>query len=172
MILAWVDIRPFLFVLGIPIVILLTFLGCAIVKSRVRRWKASTGTLTLYVLLFAFFLYGPFIGQTKTREYMMSWEIKSPQLHGEANQGTQINAPEVIFSFIEFPEHFIGYHSHELAGHLKKNGKEEIKALIEITSDYGKVRGYSVLEIAGAKSWPNEWSFGGSSGSPQRSPWD
>ena len=103
---------------------------------------------------------------------MMSWEIKSPQLHGEANQGTQINVPEVTFSFIDFPEHFIGYHSHELADHLKKNGKEEIKALIEITSDYGKVRGYSVLEIAGAKSWPNGWSFGGSSGSPQRSPWD
>ena len=103
---------------------------------------------------------------------MMSWEIKPPHLHGEANQGTQINAPKVIFSFIEFPEYFIGYHSHELAGHLKKNGKEEIKALIEITSDYGKVRGYSVLEIAGRKSWPNEWSFGGSSGSPQRSPWD
>ncbi|MDB4737857.1 hypothetical protein OAF75_03365 [Verrucomicrobiales bacterium] len=172
MILAWIDTRPFLFVLGIPIVILLTFLGCAIVKSRVRRWKASAGTLILYVLLFAFFLYGPFIGQTKTREYMMSWEIKPPHLHGEANQGTQIKVPEVIFSFIEFPEHFIGYHSIELADHLKTNGKDEVKALIEITSDYGKVRGYSVLEIVGAKSWPNEGIFGGSSGSPQRSPWD
>ncbi len=41
---------------------------------------------------------------------MMSWEIKPPHLHGEANQGTQINAPKVIFSFIDFPEHFIGYH--------------------------------------------------------------
>tara|TARA_B110000438_G_scaffold169098_1_gene161580 strand:+ start:229 stop:747 length:519 start_codon:yes stop_codon:yes gene_type:complete len=169
---AYIDTRPFLFVLGIPIVILLTFLGCAIVKSRVRRWKASAGTLILYVLLFAFFLYGPFIGQTKTREYMMSWEIKPPHLHGEANQGTQIKVPEVIFSFIEFPEHFIGYHSIELADHLKTNGKDEVKALIEITSDYGKVRGYSVLEIVGAKSWPNEGIFGGSSGSPQRSPWD
>lgn len=172
MIFAYIDTRPFLFVLGIPIVILLTFLGCAIVKSRVRRWKASAGTLILYVLLFAFFLYGPFIGQTKTREYMMSWEIKPPHLHGEANQGTQIKVPEVIFSFIEFPEHFIGYHSIELADHLKTNGKDEVKALIEITSDYGKVRGYSVLEIVGAKSWPNEGIFGGSSGSPQRSPWD
>tara|TARA_B110000014_G_C20118926_1_gene592028 strand:- start:62 stop:580 length:519 start_codon:yes stop_codon:yes gene_type:complete len=169
---AYIDTRPFLFVLGIPIVILLTFLGCAIVKSRVRRWKASAGTLILYVLLFAFFLYGPFIGQTKTREYMMSWEIKPPHLHGEANQGTQIKVPEVIFSFIEFPEHFIGYHSIELADHLKTNGKDEVKALIEITSDYGKVRGYNVLEIVGAKSWPNEGIFGGSSGSPQRSPWD
>lgn len=102
----------------------------------------------------------------------MSWEIKPSHLHGEANQETQINVPEVIFSFIEFPEYFIGYHSRELADHLKKNGKKKIKALIEITSDYGKVRGYSVLEIAGRKSWPNEWSFGGASGSPQRSPWD
>jgi hypothetical protein len=170
-ILAWVDIRPFLFVLGIPVIILLTFLGCAIVKSRVRRLKASIITLTLYVLLFAFFLYGPFIGQTKTREYMMSWEIKSPQLHRET-QVTQLKVPEVIFSFIEFPEYFIGYHSSELADHLKRNDKKEVKALIEITSDYGKVRGYSVLEIAGEKSWLNEWSYGGTRGSPQRSPWD
>ena len=103
---------------------------------------------------------------------MMSWEIKSPQFDEDANQGTQIKVPEVIFSFIEFPEHFIGYHSIELADHLKTNGKDEVKALIEITSDYGKVRGYSVLEIVGAKSWPNEGIFGGSSGSPQRSPWD
>jgi len=166
MILAWIDIRPFLFVLGIPVIILLTFLGCALVKSKVRKLKVSIITLILYVLLFGFFFYGPFIGQTRTREYMMSWKIKS------ANEGVEKKVPEVIFSFIEFPEYFIGYHSRELADHLKKNSKEEIKALIEITSDYGKVRGYSVLEIAGAKSWPNEGSFGGGSGSPQRSPWD
>ena len=73
---------------------------------------------------------------------------------------------------MEFPEYYIGYHSSDLADHIKKNGKEEVKALIEITSDYGKVRGYSVLEIAGAKSWSKELSYGGSSGSPQRSPWD
>ena len=172
MILAWIDLRPFLFVLGIPVIILLTFLGCFLVKSKGRRFKSSIITLTLYVLLFGFFFYGPFIGQTKTREYMMSWKIKSPQLDGEANEGANIKVPEVIFSFIEFPEHFIGYHSSELADHLKKNAKEEVKALIEITSDYGNVRGYSVLEIAGVKSWPNVGSYSGISGSPLRSPWD
>ena len=57
---------------------------------------------------------------------MMSWKIKS------ANEGVEKKVPEVIFSFIEFPEYFIGYHSRELADHLKKNGKKEIKALIEI----------------------------------------
>ena len=166
MILAWVDVRPFLFVLGIPVIILLTFLGCALVKSKVRRFKVSIITLILYVILFGFFFYGPFIGQTRTREYMMSWEIKSPHERAETK------GPEVIFYFMEFPEHYIGYHSSDLADHIKKNGTEEVKVLIEITSDYGKVRGYSVLEIAGAKSWSKELSYGGNSGSPQRSPWD
>ena len=166
MIVAYIDARPLFFVLGIPIVILLTFLIRALIKSRVRTAKPFIVTLSLYVMLFAFFLYGPFIGQTRTREYKMSWEIMP------ADEESETKVPRVIFSFIEFPEHFIGYDSSELAEYLRRSGKEEVNALIEITSDYGMVRGYSVLEIAGAKSWPNEWSFGGTNGSPQRGPWD
>jgi hypothetical protein len=165
MILAYIDLRPFLFVIGLPVVILLALLGCWIAKARIVKWKAVLFSTATFAALFGFFLYGPFIGQTETREHIMTWKIEPTRTKG-------INEPKVILSFVEFPSYFIGGYSDEIATHLKKNGEEKVNVVFEITSDYGKVRGYRETEIAGLKSWRWIDDFGGSSGSPERSPWD
>ena len=165
MILAYIDVRPFLFVIGLPVVILLAILGCWITKARIVKWKAALFATSTFAGLFGFFLYGPFIGQTETREHIMTWKI-------EPTPSSGINEPRVILSFVEFPGYFIGGYSDEIAAHLKKNGEEKVNVIFEITSDYGKVRGYSATEIAELKSWRWIDGFGGSSGSPEISPWD
>lgn len=165
MILAYIDIRPFLFVIGLPVVILLAILVCWIVKARISKWRVALFTTATFAGLFGFFLYGPFINQTETREHIMTWAIEPTPLN-------RINEPKVILSFVEFPDYFIGGYSDEIAAHLKKNGEDKVNVIFEITSDYGKVRGYSATEIAGLKNWRWIDGFGGSRGSPERSPWD
>ena len=165
MILAYIDLRPFLFVIGLPVVILLALLGCWIAKARIVKWKAVLFSTATFAALFGFFLYGPFIGQTETRKHIMTWEIEPTRTNG-------INESKVILSFVEFPSYFIGGYSDEIATHLEKNGEEKVNVIFEITSEYGKVRGYRETEIAGLKSWRWIGGFGGSSVSPERSPWD
>jgi len=102
--------------------------------------------------------------QTKTQEFSMAWEIK-PE---DKNQENSL----VELSFVDFPGHFIGEYSNQLADHLKKEADEVVPATFEITRDvFGNVS-YSVREIAGLKQWQRSFAYGGTSGSPEGSPFE
>ena len=102
--------------------------------------------------------------QTKTQEFRMTWKIDTNDKNGENSL--------VELSFVDFPGHFIGEYSNQLADHLKKEAKEEVPATFEITRGaFGNVS-YSVREIAGLKQWKASFSYGGTSGSPERSPFE
>ena len=102
--------------------------------------------------------------QTKTQEFQMTWKIDPTDKNGENSL--------VELSFVDFPGHFIGEYSNQLADHLKKEAKEEVPATFEITRGaFGNVS-YSVREIAGLKQWKACFSYGGTSGSPERSPFE
>jgi len=58
------------------------------------------------------------------------------------------------------------------AGFIKRNEGIKVKVVFEVTLDYGKVRGFHETEIAGLKTWQWIDGSGGSSGLPERSPWD
>ena len=102
--------------------------------------------------------------QTKNQEFRMTWKIDPNDKNGENSL--------VELSFVDFPGHFIGEYSNQLADHLKKEAKEEVPATFEITRGaFGNVS-YSVREIAGLKQWKASFSYGGTSGSPERSPFE
>ena len=102
--------------------------------------------------------------QTNTRQFPMTWKIDPDDKNGENSL--------VKLSFVDFPGHHIGEYSNQLANHLKKEGKEEVSATVEITRDaFGNVS-YSVREIAGLKQWQASFSYGGVSGSPEQSPFE
>ena len=109
-VLAYIDIRPLLFLAGLPIFILFTILGCRVMRSTVGKGKAAFIAAVVFAGLFGFFLtgFGPFVDQIATREYMMTWEIKPPPTHGTQES-------EVILSFVDFPNHYIGRYSDQLA---------------------------------------------------------
>ena len=102
--------------------------------------------------------------QTKTQEFQMTWQIK-PE---DKNQKNSL----VELAFVDFPGNFIGEYSNQLADHLKQTGKEEVPATFEITRDaLGKVS-YNLTDVAGLKQWKASFAYGGTSGSPERSPFE
>jgi hypothetical protein len=166
-VLAYVDVRPLLFAAGLPAFVLLSLLVCWLVRARAGKGKVVLVSSVLFSVLFTFFLtgVGPFINQKETREYLMTWEVKPSPSSG-------MKESEVVLSFVDFPDHFLGEYSNELADHLRANGDDKVKVVIEVTSDYGKVRGFRVTEIAALKTWRSEWGYAGTRGSPDKSPWD
>jgi hypothetical protein len=102
--------------------------------------------------------------QTKTQEFQMTWQIK-PE---DKNQENSL----VELSFVDFPGHFIGEYSNQLADHLKKEAQEVVPATFEITRDALGNISYSVHKIAGLKQWKASFAYGGTSGSPERSPFE
>lgn len=102
--------------------------------------------------------------QTKTQEFQMTWQIK-PE---DKNQENSL----VELSFVDFPGNFIGEYSNELADHLKNEAEEVVPATFEITRDALGNISYSVRQIAGLKQWKASFANGGTSGSPERSPFE
>ncbi|MGB0580934.1 MAG: hypothetical protein ACPGVU_14630 [Limisphaerales bacterium] len=163
--LAYIDLRPLLFIVGLPVFVGFSLLVCRAAKAKKLSVMLLSGVW--FTILFTVFLtgIGPFIGQKETREFMMTWEIK-PSSPGEWKES------EVVLKFVDFPDHFIGEHSDQLAAHLRDQGERVVKVVFEITSDYGTVRGYHGTEIAGLRDWKSEWGYGGTRGEASHSPWD
>ena len=164
---AYIDVRPFLFLAGLPLFIGAIFLACRLAKAKFKKGTLVLLSSLLFTVLFTFFLtaFGPFVDQTEIREYQMTWEIKPAPSNG-------MKEAEIVLSFVEHPGHFIGEYSDSLAAHLREKGDREVKVVFEVTSDYGKVRGFHEIEIGGLRDWNSEWGYAGSSGSPSSSPWD
>lgn len=165
--LAYIDVRPLLFLAGLPLFIVLTISVCKLIGAKVNRGRAALISSLVFTGLFAFFVtgFGPFVDQKESREYLMTWEIKPPP-------SEDVSESEVVFSFVDYPDHYFAEYSDELAAHLRSTGQAEVKVVFEVTSDYGKVRGYSQKEIAGLKNWGTAGGYGGSRGDPRQSPWD
>lgn len=167
MLLAYIDLRPALFIGGLPLFIGLCLLLFRLAKTESRKGNVVIASGMLFTALFTFFLtgVGPFIGQEETREYMMTWDIK-PSPSGETKES------EVVLSFVDFPGHYIGVYSEELATYLRDKGDPRAKAVLLVTSDYGRVRGFHETEIAGLREWKSAGGYAGTAGSPSRSPWE
>jgi predicted PurR-regulated permease PerM len=165
--LAYIDVRPFLFIGGLPLFVGLSLLVCWLAKAKFKTSNVVLSSVLLFTLLFAFLLtgVGPFINQKEIREYMMTWEIKPHPSNG-------MKESEVVLTFVDFPDHYIGEYSDQLATHLRDKGDQPVKVIFGVTSDYGKVRAFHETEIAGLRKWKSEWGYVGSSGSPGKSPWN
>ena len=167
MILAYVDVRPILFILGVLVLLLGVYIFCRIKKKKDKFGKIFGLSFCAYVGLFTFFLteIGPFVGHRDTREFIMTWKLVE-------EENSNYDQPHVRLEYKDFPGHRIGHYSQELLDHLEAQGTIEIEVIFSTVSDYGNVRGYSAESIAGLREWSREWSYGGTSGSPTSSPWD
>lgn len=151
--LAFVDFRPWLILLGLPVGAALA-LGVALVARRPwRRGRAAALGAAGCAGLLLFLLYGPFVGRTEEETRRMTWRIERGR-EGFAQA-------EVILSFPDEPGRYVGDFSDQLAAHLQRRGEPEVAVVFEWTVDYGMRRSFRLKEVAGLQGWSSEWSYSG-----------
>lgn len=167
MMLAYIDLRPFLFAGGLTLFVGLSLLVACMANRRVRKAQVTLYSALLFTALFTFFLteFGPFCGRVSTCRHSMNWQIDPhpPSAHGQA---------EVVLSFADAEGHYVGEFSDQLADHLRKQGQQPVQAIFEVTRDYGRMRGFRMIEVEGLRGWTSRWGYAGATGTPARSPWD
>ena len=162
--LAYIDTRPLIFVAGWLLVLIL-WLGAR--KIRGYRGPMLLSAVAIHLGYGGLFIllatgWGPFVDQKEVRTMPMQWQIReeSPTEAGtismEGMAGiTEENAsdPQIILQFVSHPNHRLSMFSKDLASHLQALEQDTISVTFEITRDYGRMRGFSTLDIAGLKQW-------------------
>jgi hypothetical protein len=161
--LAYVDGRPYLFVAGIPFVLVIAWF---LVRTKLLKGygNAISIGLAVYVVAFLGIFAGPLVDQTSTREYTMTWSVAP-----EPSQG--LSQSEVILTFVDYPGHSVGEFSDKLAAHLQTQGQPTVRVSVELTKDFGQVRSFRLTEIAGLRHWQAEYGYSASRGDQFPSPW-
>ena len=186
--LAYIDTRPLIFVAGWLLVLLL-WLGAR--KIRGYRGPMLLSAVAIHLGYGGLFIllatgWGPFVDQKEVRTMPMQWQIReeSPteadriSMGGMAGMAEEnVSDPQVILQFVSHPNHRLNMFSKDLASHLQALEQDTISVTFEITRDYGRMRGFSTLDIAGLKQWDASRSFyevsgGGSDESENSDPWD
>ena len=183
--LAYIDTRPLIFVAGWLLVLLL-WLGAR--KIRGYRGPMLLSAVAIHLGYGGLFIllatgWGPFVDQKEVRTMPMQWQIReeSPTEAGrismEGMAEKYASDPQIILQFVSHPNHRLNMFSKDLASHLQALEQDTIPVTFEITRDYGRMRGFSTLDIAGLKQWDAsrsiyEVSGGGSDESENSDPWD
>ena len=183
--LAYIDTRPLIFVVGWLLVLLL-WLGAR--KIRGYRGPMLLSAMAIHLGYGGLFIllatgWGPFVDQKEVRTMPMQWQIReeSPTAAGrisvEGMAEENVSDPQVILQFVSHPNHRLNMFSKDLASHLQALQQDTIPVTFEVTRDYGRMRGFSTLDIAGLKQWDTSQSFyevsdGGSDESENSNPWD
>ena len=185
--LAYIDTRPLIFVAG-WLLILLLWLGAR--KIRGYRGPMLLSAVAIHLGYGGLFIllatgWGPFVDQKEVRTMPMQWQIReeSPteadriSMEGMAGMAEEnVSDPQVILQFVSHPNHRLNMFSKDLASHLQALEQDTISVTFEITRDYGRMRGFSTLVIAGLKQWDASRSFyevsDGSDESENSDPWD
>ena len=183
--LAYIDTRPLIFVAGWLLVLLL-WLGAR--KIRGYRGPMLLSAVAIHLGYGGLFIllatgWGPYVNQKEVRTMPMQWQIReeSPTEAGrikmEGMAEENVSAPQVILQFVSHPNHRLNMFSKDLASHLQALEQYTISVTFEVTRDYGRMRGFSTLDIAGLKQWDASRSFykvsdGGSDESENSDPRD
>ena len=186
--LAYIDTRPLIFVAGWLLVLLLWLVAR---KIRGYRGPMLLSAMAIHLGYGGLFIllatgWGPFVDQKEVRTMPMQWQIReeSPTEAGRIRMAgmagmAEENAsdPQVILKFVSHPNHRLNMFSKDLASHLQGLEQDTIPVTFEVTRDYGRMRGFSTLDIAGLKQWDTSQSFyevsdGGSDESENSDPWD
>jgi len=163
--LAYIDVRPFLYLGGLALVLLLGLLFSAVVMKGARKGRVAVAATAVWTVLFTLFLtaYGPFVGQEAVIEHRLTWTVEPEDPGGVA---------VVELSFIDHPGHHLWEQSEELLAHLEALGEPTVLGRFRVTRDYGRVRAYDLIEVAGLRGWASKGAAGGTRGQPASSPWD
>ena len=102
--------------------------------------------------------------QKSHQTFQMSWLDK-----GSDNQHKHA---EVVLRFTDYPRHFEGIYSSDLADHLKESRTNPVPVIMEISSSFWCMQGHHAVQIGQLTHWKSVWSYSGVNGMKTNpSPW-
>ena len=164
MLLAYIDTRPFLYLVGVPIALLVGWFVAQAFRQRFASPGFLSSTFAIYTVLFLFIFAGPFVGRKSIETFDMTWTIAETPSQGQKEA-------EVIFTFVEHPNYTVGEFSDELANYLREKDEKVVPVSFDITRDFGRVRGFHMTQVANLTHWKSSYGYYSSSGSGNDSPW-
>ena len=152
MVFAYIDVRPFLYLAGLPVAFALAWF-----VAHAKRWRFGDelfliSTFAAYTALFVFIFAGPFVGRQSIETHDMTWAIATVPSRVPSSCRHET---EVKLKFVDDPGRVVSICSDKLAAHLRQQNKPIVPADFIVIRDYWNVRSSAVVEISGLKrsSW-------------------
>jgi hypothetical protein len=136
----------------------------ALTSGRRRRWAL---VITLLILILSVVFWGSlflFTGVKREIGFDMTWSYGNPAEHCPQSK-------HIILRFKCCPNHAVGIYSPDLGDYLETLPSHDVHVVFEITTDFGRMRGFNELQIAGLRSWQTCDSYYSVSGDSEPSPW-
>jgi hypothetical protein len=164
MLLGYIDARPFLYLGGVPLALVVAWIIARTARRRFATPGFLVSTLAIYTSLFVFIFAGPFVGRESTETFDMTWKIAETPSDGQREA-------EVILTFVKHPSYGVGEYSDELAGYLQENNETVVPVSFRVTRDFGHVRGFHVTKVGNLTKWKSTYGYYSSCGDGSESPW-
>jgi hypothetical protein len=161
----WPTYGPFILLLsGLPFL----FFGIWALRRGTRPeppWAARNVAIwSLSIMAVGFAMWFGFTGRTSTVTYAMTWSQGDPPRNAAGER-------HVVLRFADFPNHFLGFYSSKLAEYLESHPTPTVDVELEITRDFGAVRGVRAVRIGSLSGWWPRSSYGGHAGDYEPAPW-
>lgn len=105
------------------------------------------------------------VDQVERRTFVMTWAL------GSDSSARYPDRPHVTLTFRDWPACRLDFFSTELAEYLAPRGAETVELELEITKDFGAVRGYGVYRVGPFVHRNLGWSGSRCSGACPGVPW-
>ena len=155
----------------VPLIVLangLVVLVATAIAVRVgRRNRAASKRILAVVLvpsLIWWIAFISFAGVTREMGFDMEWSYGGPSQGHSSRQ-------HVVLRFKSHPNHYVGIFSADLGGYLETLPSRDVRVVFEVTTDFGRTRGFHETQVGDRRSWIHLGGYAGVSGSSDPSPW-
>ena len=155
----------------VPLLVLangLVVLVATAIVVKVRRRNRAASKLILGVVLIPslawWIAFVSFTGVTREMAFDMDWS------YGGSAQGYPAGQ-HIVLRFKSHPNHYVGIFSEDLGGYLETLPSRDVRVVFEVTTDFGRTRGFHEIQVGDKRSWSQLSGYAGVRGCSDPSPW-
>jgi hypothetical protein len=131
--LAYIDLRPWILIIGIPLMFIGAWLFCRLIRPRAGYVTILALLLFGFLAAYQFVLYGPFIDQHRVTSTPARWTIRN-----------DLSPPKVAFVFTELPYQSLLTSDKDVLAHIANLKTDTVIVSVELTYDFGQNRGMNL----------------------------
>lgn len=161
--LAYFSLVPLILIANL----LVGLVAAAIAGGIARRNRTASRWILTVVLVLSlgwWLAFSLFTGVTREMAFDMEWS------YGLPDRG-YIARHHIVLRFKSHPDHFVGMFSDDLGAYLETLPSRDVRVVFEVTTDFGRTRGFHQTQIGDRRSWSHVGGYAGSKAGATSSPW-